>query len=138
MENANEKTMYVKLEDGVTAPKRWVRIDTDEKRVYANIVTRRDRHSPRYAHTWTLDFNDVGDDELLDLASKTVVIAFQREWRELSTDNARMEYTPPSVRELLDRERKTTVKDPLATIKKELDGLNNKAKMAKLKEMGIL
>ena len=68
-----------------------------------------DADSPvRYVVDWTLNFADVEQNELLELASRALVIDTQREWRSLP-DNQRLSDAwakrTISVRDVLDRER---------------------------------
>ena len=128
------KTTYHLLRDGETAKRSST---VDGKTVTMNMVTRRNAESPRYAHTWVLDFTGVTENELLLLAARTVAIAYQRIWRELPSDKQRMEWVPPLVREWLDTERIRG--GGFTSIKKQLDECKTeKEKIQKLKELGIL
>ena len=130
------KPTYVQLKDGETA-ERTTKVEGDV--VTVSLVTRRAEGAPRYAHTWRLDFSGVKRDELLRLAAKTVVIMAQRMWRGLATDSERLSWSPPTVREMLDTERKRSGGGGMQSIKKQLaDCKTEKEKIAKLKELGII
>jgi len=100
---------------------------------------RRKAGAPQYRFEWVLDFNGVTNDELLQLAARTVAIAYQRVWRDLATDVERMSWEPPTVREYLDTERRRGSVGGIASIQKQLSECKTeKEKIAKLKELGIL
>jgi hypothetical protein len=58
------------------------------KKVTATYTCRKDKDSPdRYAVESTLDFSNCSQDEILEMASRTVVIDLQRQWRTLAKSN---------------------------------------------------
>jgi hypothetical protein len=48
---------------------------------------RRSEKDPRYAFTSQLDFSNVGEADMAELASPTAIIALQRRWRVLANSN---------------------------------------------------
>lgn len=95
-------------------------IKADGEKVVCIHTVKPDRESPtRYELTWTFDFSNVSQEELLQLAGRTVLITQQAAWRALPTDKERLDADKVdnvtySVRDMLDAGRRQA--DPKAKV----------------------
>ena len=112
--------------------------EVNDRTVHCVRTVKPDADSPvRYVVDWTFDFADVDEEELLELASRGVVIDTQREWRSLP-DNQRLSDAwakrTISVRDVLDRERTRGTVDPLQAATR-LVGKMSPEQLAQLKAL---
>lgn len=106
MVKADENRQFTVIAQGEQAARST---DVDEG---SNVVsvTRTTKHPQlgRVQHQWTLDFSQVSQADLLELASRTVVINFQRLFRDDGDPQVDRwdQVTIDVQRDMLDRERK--------------------------------
>lgn len=91
----------------------------------------------RFALTCKLDFSGCSREELIALASKSVIIDVQRQWRvahiDDKTDPKSNEFATVDVKKsIVDATRKTA--DPMAKVKSALSGMSPEAVAALLAE----
>lgn len=88
---------------------------------------------------WTIDFKDVTDGELRELASRTVVIEHRKAWRALSPDvSASTADGSVSVRDVLDRQRKPRAQpDPFTAAMNNIDQMSPEHKRLLLEKLGL-
>lgn len=91
----------------------------------------------RFALTCELDFSNVSMEELMQLASKSVIIDVQRQWRVAHIDDkqepTKNEFAKVDVKkQIIDATRKSA--DPLAKVKAALGGMSPEAIAALLAE----
>ena len=129
--------LYVTIPEGESIERR---LDVQgEHIVLATGGVRRRAGAPQYRYSWKVDFTGVTNSERLQLAARTVVIAWQEAWRNLPNEAERLAWKPPTVREWLDSRGTRAPRDPYAGVKAQLAGCANEAeKLAKLRELGLL
>ena len=138
MAKTSEKpTLYIAIPDGEAVERR---LDVKgEHLVLAIGGVRRRAGAPQYRYNWKVDFTGVTNSERLQLAARTVVIAWQEVWRNLPSDAGRLVWRPPTVREWLDSRGTRAPRDPYAGVKAQLAECKTEAeKLAKLRELGLL
>ena len=138
MAKANEKpTLYIAIPEGESIERR---LDVQgEHIVLATGGVRRRAGAPQYRYHWKVDFAGVTNSERLQLAARTVVIAWQEAWRKLPNEAERLAWKPPTVREWLDSRGTRTPRDPYAGVKAQLAECKTEAeKLTKLRELGLL
>lgn len=126
-----------KLDKTETASRSIV-ADAESNTVTVSHTVKPDANSDvRYQLEWTLNFADVTQAELLEMAARTMTIRKQAEWRKASNqmdENAWSNGVTISIREMLDAERSNAA-DPLAKAKAALSKLDAATRTALLAEL---
>lgn len=92
-------------------------IDAKAGTVSATLAVRKEKGGAKTDCAWTLDFKGVSQDDLLELASRSVIISKQAEARNLS-NVAEAKDWKIDVQEFLSRERGTFIPTPDSVAKK--------------------
>jgi len=112
-------------------------IDTEAKKVTLYNVSKNDKTGKNYKVNWTFDFSGVSDEQLLELASRSAVIAYRKHFRGVAEDSI-PEYANQNidvVSDILTHERKGLSAGDKA--KKLFEKMNEEEKQAVLKELGL-
>ncbi|KKM26966.1 hypothetical protein LCGC14_1579520 [marine sediment metagenome] len=97
-----------------------------------------EKFQTRYELKWTLDFVDVDDAEMLELAGRTVLIKQQQVWRKMSAKDRinpeKVDNITYKVRDILDNTRaKQTPVQKASNAVKKMSAADRKELMAELK-----
>lgn len=115
---------------------RTLTADAGGKTVEVVHTVRPDQDDPnRYELVWRFNFENVTPAELLKLATKTILIICQRDWRKAKNrmDENVWDNRTFNVRDVLDEARKTA--DPAQRARSAASKLGREDKMALLKQL---
>lgn len=122
--------------EGETYP-RTVSVDKDASTVTRAHVT---RHKSGDMHlTWTFDFSDVSESDLLELASRSVLIAYRNQFRNVDTSSIKAEWVNKTVdvQEFLSRERTRVAQTPAEKLASAVKKLTPEEIAEILKAQGV-
>ena len=128
------ETMTVKAGESVARTKH---IDTEQKTVQLGNVSKNDTTGQNYKVDWTFDFANCTDEEILDLAARSAVIAYRKHFRIVTEDKIDL-FASRIVDvhdEVIASER--VKKSPTAQVKSLLEGLSDEQRAKLLEDLGL-
>lgn len=128
------ETMTVKHGETVNRVKD---ISTEKQTVRLFNVSKNDKTGQNYKVNWTFDFSDCTEQEILDLAGRSAVIAYRKHFRGVGEDSI-PEYAELTINvhtDVIASER--TKKSPTDQAKKLLQSMTKEQREAVLAELGL-
>ncbi len=130
-----------KVNDGEKQSPSYTRNDRDANVVDIIHYVKQDKDAPTFEMKWSLDFTDIDRDTLVELASRTIHIRLQGDWRKdprALAEPSNWEKVH-SVKGYLERERKRggTTANPLEAAMKALNKMSVEEKALLLKALGV-
>lgn len=112
-------------------------IDTDNHTVRLYNVSKNDKTGKNYKVNWTFDFSSVSQEQLLELASRSAVIAYRKHFRNVPEDKITdyADLTVDVLEDVLTQERKGQSAGDKA--KKLFDKMTEEEKQKVLQELGL-
>ena len=128
------ESMMVKAGEKVSRQKT---INTEAQTVRLYNVSKNDTTDRNYKVDWTFDFSGCTQEEILDLAGRSAVIAYRKHFRNIPEESIPnyAERTISVKDEVLAQERKG--RSPTEKAKKILSTMSDEEKLQVLKELGL-
>ena len=126
----------MKVKNGETV-NRTKDINTELDTVRLGNVSKNDKTGQNYKVDWTFDFSNCTQEEILDLAGRSAVIAYRKTFRNVEEDSIPdyAELTIDVHSEVIAQER--TKQSPTQKAKKLLEGMTPEQRQAILDELGL-
>ena len=128
------ESMTVKVGESVARTKH---IDTEAKTVQLGNVSNNKTTGQNYKVDWTFDFSNCSEEEILDLAGRSAVIAYRKHFKEVT--EAEIELFESRIIDVHDEvvAKERVKKSPVAQVKNLLEGLSDEQRKALLADLGL-
>jgi len=133
-ETMNTESMIVKHGETVN---RISTVDSDTQKVRLFNVSKNDSTGQNYKVDWNFDFSNCSEAEILELAARSAVIAYRKNFRGVAEDEI-----PTFAEREIDVKAdiitsKKVKKSPVAQVKNLLQGLSPEQRAALLSDLGL-